>query len=238
MAREAVWRSYFSVFYSYSLRHLQLFSCFLLFPCGTVSLQNVVRTLPVWAGPATVFGFCYTDSSFYNSFPFNLTEIRIKYGASDNLLWTDAMITIRFVFCWLTQFLNGEYYLGVLCYVYLFISRRQHAEWIFTRFWNKWNDFSSVVFLMNTNFFRFVMISLSSLFMRPGLSCYNFTELMKGMYCSLLKELPLWVVFPLACRSYQDRFCRGEFITVWISLAFSQAISTTFTVWKGNRTLL
>jgi hypothetical protein len=123
-------------------------------------------------------------------------------------------------------------------YLYLFISRRQNAEWLFTPIWNKWNDFSSVVFLMNTNLLRFVMILLSSLFMSPGLSRYIFKGLMKGMYCSLLKELPLWVVFPLACRSYQERFCRGAFITVWISLAFHKQYLQQFAVWKGNRTLL
>jgi hypothetical protein len=138
------------------------------------------------------------------------------------------------MFSWLIQILNFEYYFGVLCYLYLVISRRQHAEWIFTCIWNKWNVFSSVVFVMNTNLFRFVMISLSSLFMSPGVSHYNFTGLMKGLYCSLLKELSLWVVFPLACRSYQDRFCRRAFITVWISLAFHKEYLQLFAVWKGK----
>jgi len=86
-------------------------------------------------------------------------------------------------------FLSGEYYFGVLCYLYLFISRRQHAEWICACTWNKSDDFSSVVFLMNTNLFRFVMIALSSLWMSPALSRYNFTVLMSGIYCCLLKVL-------------------------------------------------
>ena len=76
-------------------------------------------------------------------------------------------------------------------YLYLFISRRQHAEWICVLIWNKSNDFSSVVFLMNTNLFRFVMIALSSLWMSPALSHYDFTVLMTGIYCCLLKVLSL-----------------------------------------------
>jgi hypothetical protein len=116
----------------------------------------------------------------------------------------------------------------------VFISRRQHAEGIFTRIWNMLNDFSSV-FLMNTNLFKFVIISLSTLFMSPGLNHYTFTALMKGMYCSLLKEFPLWLMFPLACRSYQDRFCCGVFICNSLNQpGFSQTIYTTFCSMKGK----